>query len=63
MKKMYAALFLLIASISGWSQVSTGSLGGQVSDPNGAIVPGAKVVARNEATGQEYNTLTSEAGL
>ena len=63
MKKMYVALFLLIASITGWSQVSTGSLGGQVTDPNGALVPAAKVTARNEATGQEYATTTSDAGL
>jgi hypothetical protein len=43
--------------------VSTGSLGGRVSDPNGALVPAAEVVARNEATGQEYTTQASEAGL
>jgi hypothetical protein len=63
MKKFYVALFLLVASIAGWSQVSTGSLGGRVSDPNGALVPAAEVVARNEATGQEYTTQSSEGGL
>jgi hypothetical protein len=62
-KKTLFTLFFLVASISGWSQVSTGSLGGQVSDPNGAVIPDAKVVARNEATGQDYTTQTSDFGL
>ncbi len=56
-------LFALIATSLAWSQVSTGSLGGQVSDPNGAAVPGAKVVAKNDATGQEYTTEASDAGV
>jgi hypothetical protein len=63
MKKTFIALFLLLTCAVGWSQVSTGSLGGQVSDPNGAVVPAAKVVAKNDATGQEYTTETSDFGL
>jgi hypothetical protein len=63
MKRTCTALLFLIALTAGWSQVSTGSLGGQVSDPNGAVIPAAKVVARNDATGQEYTTVTSEFGL
>ena len=63
MKKTCVGLFLIIASVRGWSQVSTGSLGGQISDPNGAAIPAATVVARNEATGQEYTTQSSDAGL
>ena len=60
MKRASIALVLLSAATVGWSQVSTGSLGGQVADPNGSAVPAAKVVARNDATGQEYATVTSE---
>ncbi len=63
MKKIFVALLLLLASVAGWSQVSTGSLGGRVADPVGALIPDAKVVAKNEATGQEYTTQSSEAGL
>jgi hypothetical protein len=63
MKKTYVALFLLFVSTSAWAQVSTGSLSGQVSDSNGGAVPDAKVGAKNEATGQEYTTQSSEAGL
>jgi hypothetical protein len=64
MNKTYIAfLFLIVTSIAGWAQVSTGSIAGQISDPNGALVPDAKVTARNNATGLEYTTQTSEAGL
>lgn len=63
MKKTLYAFLLLVASVPGWSQVSTGSIGGQVSDPNGAVIPAAKVVAKNEATGQEYTAQSSEFGL
>ncbi|MDZ4797350.1 MAG: TonB-dependent receptor [Bryobacteraceae bacterium] len=63
MNRMRTMLFALIASSLAWSQVSTGSLGGQVSDPNGAAVPGAKLVAKNDATGQEYKTESSDAGI
>ncbi len=63
MKKIYAVLCLLVSSLPSWSQVSTGSLAGQVLDPNGAVIPAAKVVAKNEATGQIYTTESSDFGL
>jgi hypothetical protein len=62
-KTCLAFLFLIVTSIAGWAQVSTGSIAGQISDPNGALIPDAKVTARNEATGQEYVTQSSEGGL
>jgi hypothetical protein len=43
--------------------VLTGSLGGRVTDPSGAIVPGASVVARNLATGVQKSAETNHAGL
>jgi hypothetical protein len=43
--------------------VLTGSLGGRVTDPSGAVVPGAAVVARNLATGVEQTAQTNHAGL
>lgn len=58
-----AALLLLMSAAGCWSQVSTGSLSGQITDPNGALIPGAKVVAKNNATGQELTTQASESGL
>lgn len=62
MKKIFVAL-LLFASTASWSQVSTGSLGGRIADPAGGLIPDARVVAKNDATGQEYTTQSSAAGL
>src|SRR5579859_6908267 len=43
--------------------IATGSISGTVTDPTGAIVPGAKVTAVNAATNQEFSGTTNEAGL
>ncbi|HEX8178875.1 MAG TPA: carboxypeptidase-like regulatory domain-containing protein, partial [Pyrinomonadaceae bacterium] len=44
-------------------QVSTtGTLTGTVTDPGSALVAGAAVVAKNNATGQELTTTTSDDG-
>jgi len=43
--------------------VLTGSLSGRVSDPSGAVVPGASVVVRNLATGVEQSAATNHAGI
>jgi hypothetical protein len=40
----------LIASIMSYGQGATGSINGVVTDPSGAVVPGAKVVLHNVAT-------------
>ena len=58
-----AATFFLIATIPAlWGQGSVGTLNGTVLDPAGAVVPGAAVVAVNNATGEEHKT-TSTAGV
>jgi len=43
--------------------VLTGSLSGRVTDPSGAVVPGATVVVRNLATGVQQSAETNHAGL
>lgn len=45
------------------AQQSTGSMNGVITDPNGAVIPGAKVVAKHLPTGQDFTTSTTEAGL
>lgn len=45
------------------AQVTTGSLNGSVTDPAGAAIPGAKVIATQESTGQAYETVTSSSGI
>ena len=43
------------------STVATGSIQGTVTDPNGAVVPGASITITNKATGQ-VSKLTSTGG-
>ena len=45
------ALFTVIASVSAWGQTITSTIVGQVSDPSGAGVPAARVIAKNAETG------------
>src|SRR5207244_310642 len=45
-----------------WSEICTSSITGIVTDPSGAVVANAKVIATNEATGVEYNGTTNATG-
>src|SRR5438034_1071316 len=55
-------IFLLTAALA-IAQTATSRITGTVSDASGALVPGATVTARNEATGVTYTQTTTEAGL
>lgn len=46
-----------------FAQSDTGSLSGTVTDPNGAVIPGAKLKIRHDQTGRELETLATDAGL
>src|ERR1043166_6627763 len=52
---------LCLAAVS-FAQESTARLLGTITDPTGAVVPGAHIVARNVATGLEYKTTSNESG-
>ncbi len=54
---------LVLASTSLFAQAGRGSISGTVTDPGGAIIPGAQVVLLNRATGVKQHTVTSGAGL
>jgi hypothetical protein len=58
-----ACLVILLAGLSAFGQAGRGSISGTVSDPNGALLPGAQVVLLNTATGASQHTVTSAAGL
>jgi hypothetical protein len=45
-----------------WPQSDRGTLTGTVSDPSGAVVPRASVVARDSNSGAEYRTSTTDTG-
>ncbi|HTM48556.1 MAG TPA: TonB-dependent receptor, partial [Bryobacteraceae bacterium] len=62
-RPIFLALFASVLPGALMAQSSTGSMSGTVTDPNGAAVPGAQVVAINSASGIKAETRTSEAGL
>ncbi|HSK42331.1 MAG TPA: carboxypeptidase regulatory-like domain-containing protein, partial [Candidatus Binatia bacterium] len=47
---------------SAQSTVATGSIQGTVTDPNGAVVPGAAITITNKATGQATKLTSSSSG-
>lgn len=63
---LQSTLAILIAmvlfSACALGQRTTGTLRGQVLDPQGAVVPNAKVTVTNDATGVEESTATTSAG-
>lgn len=56
-------ILLCLVPISGMAQLASGSMSGTVTDPNGAVVPGAKVAAVHGPTAREYATVTTDAGV
>ena len=56
-------LILGATAVFAWAQTSTSQIAGTVSDSSQAVVPGATVTARNEATGIVYRQETTAAGL
>src|SRR5262245_63111453 len=52
-------LLLFLFSMVAFAQVNTASLSGTVMDASGAMVPDAKVVATNKATGVAFTTSTN----
>lgn len=53
---------LLLVPLAFGQGAATGSLAGTVTDPTTAVVSGAGVVVRHEATGAEFNAVTSDNG-
>ncbi|MGA3193662.1 MAG: carboxypeptidase regulatory-like domain-containing protein [Terriglobales bacterium] len=64
---MLGILVLLLigacALLDAQNVVLTGVLSGRISDQSGAVVPGARVVVRNLATGVQQSAETNHAGL
>ncbi len=59
------AILLISPSLPLMAQnvVLTGALSGRITDPSGAVVPGATLVLRNLATGAEQSAAANRAGL
>ncbi len=62
MKARIVLAFVLLAAVSLAAQTFRGTILGTVTDPSGAVLPGAKVTVKNVATGMERNTDTSADG-
>src|SRR5215472_11351620 len=56
------ASFVLVSCIASWSQTSTGSIRGTITDPTNAAVPNAKVTALDVERGTHYETATDSSG-
>ncbi len=56
-------LVVFLAAGSIWGQGLTGSISGVVKDPNGGLVPNAKVVAKNVGTNAESETRSDDTGF
>ena len=55
---------MLIGFASGaFAQAGRGSISGLVTDPTGAIIPDAKVLAQSQATGVKLSTISTASGL
>lgn len=57
-----AAMLLLSATLIAQTTVSTGSIVGAVTDPQGAVIVGARVTVTNLGTGQVVELTTNSAG-
>jgi len=55
-------IVLSCASMLCFAQSDRGSVSGIVTDPTGAVVPGAKVTTTNSAMGTQRSTVTTEGG-
>jgi hypothetical protein len=55
-------LFVLSVGLPAMAQTFRGAINGTVTDPSGAVVPGAQVKAINKATGIEHATLSTSDG-
>ncbi|MEP7038951.1 MAG: carboxypeptidase-like regulatory domain-containing protein, partial [Acidobacteriota bacterium] len=57
-----AIVLLSVGAIFAQAQASTADLRGLITDPNGAIVPGATVTAKNSATGISRTVTANDEG-
>ena len=63
---LFAALIptapLIVAGTRALAQSDTSSISGTVTDPTGAVVPNARVMVRNDSTGQTRSVNSNSVG-
>src|ERR1017187_9075382 len=57
-----AVWIIVLFSAGAFAQSDKGTIGGFIKDTSGAVVPNAKVVLTNEATGEAYQASTDSQG-
>src|SRR5919206_142971 len=57
------AALLFALSATAFAQLETGQITGRVTDPNGAVIPGAAVTVKSVETGAERNATANEEGV
>ena len=62
MRSLAAGVLLLVFQLTAFAQ-TTGSIKGTVTDPNGALLAGASVTSKNNATGIEQTVVTKDDGV
>ena len=55
-------LMVISAGLSFGQTQTTGTISGTITDATGAVIPGAKIILTNKATGQSQTTTTNSAG-
>jgi hypothetical protein len=58
-----SAVFCLAIAAACWSQETRGIITGTISDPSGAVIPGATVVVTNTAMGTKTTLTANQGGL
>ena len=61
-KLFFAVLTVFLFQFDGLAQTTNATVGGTVTDPTMALIPGVGITARNVATGIVNTTITNEAG-
>src|SRR5436190_6422226 len=62
MSAAIAAFMFAVFALGVSAQEYRGTISGTVTDPNGAVIPGAKVTVKNIGTNIAVNTVTNESG-
>jgi hypothetical protein len=53
----------LVLALTVWSQTGTGIIQGTVTDPSGAVLPGAHVAITHTQTSRQYTTISTDLGF
>jgi len=62
MKTLLSSVWLILLPLCLFAQSDRGLITGTITDPAGAVVPGAPVVATNTETGIQFRTVTTSTG-